>query len=273
MQSFLYLFDRQGLRWFISLILPVVGRLTKNGVQSLKYDDGWIHNFSNGIIVEPAPRLRNVHVSEPINKYIWGLLYSPKPGDTVVDIGAGLGSETFYYAASVGQLGRVLSIEAHPYIYKFLSKTITLNKFNWVQVVNTAVSDRKGFAFIEDDIHSHIGNSIVQDSDSSSLQVETITLDQLCDLYGLVQIDFLKVNIEGAERLAIAGMNSIIKRTKCVCISCHDFKYRETGNTFFATKSIVEDYLVSNGFILVPRYDGDREIADQVNAWNPLIVD
>ena len=68
-------------------------------------------------------------------------------------------------------------------------------------------------------------------------------------------------------------MASAISKTAIVSISCHDFKYERTGNEFFRTKESVERYFQDNGFILVPRLSNLPEVSDQVNGFNPKLVD
>ncbi len=268
LQSFINFLDRPGGRWIIEVGLPLIARLSVDGVQKLRYHKGWIHYFADGIIVEPSPRMRKLHLSEASNKFTWGFLYTPKIGDIVVDIGAGLGSESFYFANKVGSAGRVLSIEAHPLICDYLSRTMKLNSFTWVTVLNLAVADRTQTVTIEDDMLNHLGNSISPKAGSSGIPVAALPIDEICLLEGISSIDFLKMNIEGAECMALIGMNDMIQRTKYLCISCHDFKYRETGNKFFQTKESVEDFLINNGFTVVQRTGEAREIGDQVNAYN-----
>ena len=216
--------------------------------------------------------MRNTHLSESSNKFTWGFVYTPKAGDTVVDIGAGLGSESFYFANKVGNAGRVLSIEAHPLICEYLGRTIELNQFTWVKVLNLAVADKRQTLAIEDDMLNHLGNSISPKAGKAGIPVAAFSIDEICRLERVDNIDFLKMNIEGAESMALIGMSDIIQRTRYICISCHDFKYRETGNKFFQTKLFVENFLIDKGFTIVQRTGENREIGDQVNAYNKHFI-
>ena len=262
--------DRPGSRWVISSLLPLLARKSKHGVRSLNYANGWVHQFDEAVVVEPEPRMRCQHISEESNQGIWGLLYTPRQGDVVVDVGAGLGSESLYYARKVASTGRVLAVEAHPIICDFLKRSIELSGFSHVTVMNLAVTDMQQTVMIENDLKHHLGNAIARDG--TGVAIEGLPLDSICAMAGITHVDFLKMNIEGAERLALGGMENILLRTKFVCISCHDFKFRETGNEFFRTKELVENYMRRHGFKMVPRSNADREIADQVNAYNPALV-
>lgn len=262
--------NRPGLRWVLTSLLPVVARSSPDGVRRLEYrNGGWEHHFEGISSVEPTPRLRGHHLRDIANRTAWGYLYTPKYGDTVIDVGAGLGDETVYFAMKVGTKGRVISIEAHPIIFGFLARTVELNNFRQVKPLNLAVSDKLGTVSIENNLDHHLGNAILQ---GGGLDIEASTLDQICQQQGIDRIDFLKMNIEGAEKLAILGMVEMIRRTAVISISCHDFKWSRTGNDFFTTKTAVENFVQDHGFITVPRSSARPELADQVNAYNPDLI-
>lgn len=264
--------DRPGSRWIISISLPFFAKLSINRVINLHFDNGWIHEFSDGIFVDLEPRSRNIHLSDQKVLFIWGFLYTPKTGDTIIDIGAGLGSESFYYAKTIGPTGRLLSIEAHPLICGYLKRSMDLNNFYWAEVSNLAVSDESQVVFIENDTVNYLGNGISKNPITEGFPVDAMPLDKICELHNIEMVDFLKMNIEGAEGLAVRGMERILRNTRYISISCHDFRFMETGNNFFRTKAIVEKYLIEQGFELVPRLGESRELSDQVNAYNKSLV-
>ena len=57
-----------------------------------------------------------------LTKRSYCLRYQPKPGDTVVDVGAGMGDDTLVFSRMVGPSGRVFSFEAHPDTFRCLQK-------------------------------------------------------------------------------------------------------------------------------------------------------
>jgi len=120
----------------------------------------------------------------------------------------------------VGAEGRVISIEAHPGTFACLQKTIRSNKLSNVTAIHCAVSDAEGQTPISDDAVD-IENTII-DTDTGVL-VASKTLDSILEPHALRTIHFLKMNIEGAERLALAGMSVTVAHTDNLCISCHDF--------------------------------------------------
>ena len=70
--------------------------------------------------------------------------YVPREGDTIVDVGAGTGWETLLFSRTVGMSGRVISIEAHPRVFRCLSKMRAANRLENVTLVQAAVADQEG---------------------------------------------------------------------------------------------------------------------------------
>ncbi len=76
--------------------------------------------------------------------------YRPEPGDTILDLGAGVGGEARLLSRLVGPSGRVVSVEAHPRMFGCLRRTIELNRLSNVTAVHRAMMGVRGIAFIED---------------------------------------------------------------------------------------------------------------------------
>ncbi len=127
--------------------------------------------------------------------------YRPGPGDVVLDLGAGNGGETFYLARMVGETGRVIAVEAAPGPYAELAGLVSLNGWRHVEPVHAAVTDTPGTVTIQDD-ESWVGSSIYA---GSGVPVRATTIDDICADLGIDHVDWLKMNIEGAERDALRG--------------------------------------------------------------------
>ena len=143
-REFAFRLDRPGTRWLLSTLMPLYGMFAKDGVRKLQFDSGWIHTFDDYSVVEPAPRARDYFMSQAENQYLWGYLYTPRPGDTVLDIGAHLGWESIYYAGKVGPRGRVIAVEANPIMFGYLERSIKLNNYHNVTCLNFAIAGSAG---------------------------------------------------------------------------------------------------------------------------------
>ena len=191
----------------------------------------------------------------------WLYRYEPKPGDVIVDVGAGVGSETFVFSRAVGAGGRVLAIEPHPETFCVLKAQVGANKLANVALEQVAVTATAGPVYIEDR-ERHERNTISGEWTEGRRQdpVEGVTLDDLRRRHGLERIDFLKMNIEIAETAALDGMSEAIGVTRHVCIACNDF-------LGLPTRERVTSFLRERGFTGETRDTDERAfVRDHVHA-------
>ncbi|NOX29198.1 MAG: FkbM family methyltransferase [Actinobacteria bacterium] len=152
------------------------------------------------------------HVLAALDQYL-------KPGHTVIDCGANIGVISFYAAAIVGSTGRVVAVEALSDNARLLRISAALNGFDHVEVHNAAVGDRPGSLVIDTAAGSNgiVGgrlDELIHTSDPAVLAVRTVcptlTLDSLAD--SLDRVDLIKLDVEGAEGLAVAGGMKLLER-------------------------------------------------------------
>ena len=234
-----------------------LGRL-KGRDQRFAIDDHghWVNRQPGATIVSMIPHTATY---AEYRKWVldnWAFDYEPQLGDTVIDVGAGVGEETVVFSQLVGLNGRVIAIEAHPETFSCLVETIEQSGLTNVVPVCAALTDRDGVAFIGS-LDNYLANSIVG---GSGAEVPARSLDSLADGLGLDRIALVKMNIEGAERLAVQGMERIASRIAHVAISCHDFIADRDGGDEFRTKDDVRKVLDKFGFRITTR-------AEHPDAW------
>ena len=188
----------------------------------------------------------------------WFQRFSPKPGDVIVDIGAGRGEDVYAFSRAVGGTGRVWAIEPHPTSFRTLKKLCERNHLDNVTALNYACVDPAAQLQIET-LPVWESNYVRSGAASeTSHAVEGIPFDELSDRYGIGAIDFLKMNIEGAEREALPGCRRALERVRNVCISAHDFRAARGEGEQFRTKEFVTGFLTPAGFKLVTRDEDPR---------------
>lgn len=232
----------------------------------VSYRDGtWIHRHPDGILVEPQISLATIADLEAraIDCFMFG--YTPQPGDTVVDIGAGSGLETLPFSRRVGAVGRVIAIEAHPLMFRCLEAMRRLNRLANVTTVHAAVAALNQDILISDWSNYQANTTITE----RGLVVPGRTLDSIVTSLGLKQIDLLKMNIEGAEGAAIDGMAHTIEITHHVAIGCHDFLADWGRGELMRTRSAVESFLRRHRFEVMLRDDPREWIRDTVYGRRP----
>ena len=189
---------------------------------------------------------------------LWFHVYTPRAGDVVVDGGAGIGGETQVFSETVGPSGRVLSLEANPSTFDRLMARIRWNRLENVVAVNCALVDGARPVFVEDRQAVYERNTVSFERRAGDLPVpvEGASLDELCRRHGIDRIGLLKLNIEGAEVVALDGMTESIERTHAVVIACHDFWARKSEA--LRTREPVVAFLRAAGFEVVTRDDDER---------------
>lgn len=189
----------------------------------------------------------------------WFQHYNPKKGDVIIDVGAGRGEDTFTFSRAVGPTGRVVAIEAHPASFAILRNFCHLNGLHNVTPLHLALMDSPGTVAISESASSWMENTITSDHTLPGVTVQAETLDHIVTQQELTEIAFLKMNIEGAERFALSGMQSTIGRIHQICIACHDFRAALGHGQNFRTRDFVEKFLVQNGFTLLSRPHDSRD--------------
>ena len=153
----------------------------------------------------------------------------------------------------VGPSGRIYSIEAHPWTFRALLKMCELNDLANVVPLHYALSDRAGQFWISD--LSNTEENSISDirTHTHTIAVSAITLNSLIETQGIDRIALLKMNIEGAEAMAINGIAKHIDLVDHVAIACHDF----IGDGFL-TRQVVRDFLQRHGFEVIERRNDPR---------------
>ena len=185
--------------------------------------------------------------------------YTPADGDVVVDVGAGVGWELNLYSQLVGSTGHVYAIEADPDTFRWLKRRQELNQLDNVTPVQAALADAPGEVIISSEGWCETHRLVAS---GPGHRVPALRFDDLAEEYGITHVDFLKMNIEGAEGLALKGMDRRARLIRNLAVSCHDFLADQGGDDSSRTRAFVERFLVDHGFEVVERRaDDDRDWA------------
>jgi FkbM family methyltransferase len=139
-------------------------------------------------------------------------------GMTVFDVGAHVGTYTLMAARLAGTTGHVYAFEAEPENFSILKKNVELNGYRNVTCVPKAISNRSGLLTLYvsnqgNDRHTLIGSSTAE-SQGTPCEVEAISLDEFSASIGWPRVDVIKMDIEGAEPMAIEGMPALLSRSE-----------------------------------------------------------
>ena len=141
-----------------------------------------------------------------------------KPGMVVYDVGANIGYISLMAARLAGESGRVFSFEALPGNIARLTRNVALNAMqDRVQIVHAAVVDTPGEATFLSHTSGAMGKaqgSAGRDEHyTQTIKVTGIALDDFVFQQGNPPPEVIKMDIEGGEGMALAGMPRLLKET------------------------------------------------------------
>jgi FkbM family methyltransferase len=154
--------------------------------------------------------------------------FNAKDGDIVVDVGAHIGRYTIISSRRVGQNGKVIAIEADPDNFEMLNRNIKLNKLTNVIPLNYAVYSKetklKLYLPVEESGFT-IYNTIMVNrtaSEGKFIEVNANTLDNLLlqQQNGISHpsINWIKIDVEGAEFEVLKGATNILSKSKDIAL-------------------------------------------------------
>ena len=152
-----------------------------------------------------------------------------RPGQTVLDIGANVGYTTRFLARAVGPTGRVYAFEPNPLIFPLLKENLT--RFEQVKTHNLGLASSAGefplflagnnhsvACFSEEYPATHL--AYMENETMATVLAHVDRGDELLQREGVDHIDILKIDVEGWELNALAGLEQTIARSAGVAIFC-----------------------------------------------------
>ena len=136
-----------------------------------------------------------------------------RPGDVVLDCGANVG--LFVRKALDQGAGLVVAIEPGPENLASLRRNLSAEIASGrVVVYPKGVWDKPDTLTLRIDSQNSAADTFVGEHGSASagIQVPLVPIDQLVDELRLTRVDFIKMDIEGAERKALAGARGTLAR-------------------------------------------------------------
>jgi len=174
-----------------------------------------------------------------------------RPGMTFVDVGAHWGYFSLIAAQRVGALGRVLSVEADPRLFVTLSRNVKTNALGQIEPIHVAAAAEvgtlrmSGYREVDDNWGvSRLRGSSEVTADPTDFDVSTASIDSLLDQRKVQRVDVLKMDIEGAEALALRGMESGLRagRYKLMIIEFHPAALPSFGSSIGAIADLLSNF-------------------------------
>lgn len=190
-----------------------------------------------------------------------------RPGDLVVEVGANIGYFSLILARAVGPEGRVLSYEPDPELNSILRRNLAHNGYLNVEARQAAVADKAGELTFYRSAKSMGDNRLFTHGvDGATFKVRTVALDDdLADLDR--RIDLVKMDIQGAEPLALAGFERILGQRPPRRMLIEFWPHGITGMGH-DPRAVVE-LLRKHGYLVEELGGGELDLDDALTRMTP----
>lgn len=138
-----------------------------------------------------------------------------RKGDVVMDCGAHVG--VFTWQALEAGASKVVAVEPDPANLESLRRNFRQEiAAGRVVLAGVGVWSKPGSMTLNlgEGGNTGVNSMVVNEGSTKTIEVPVTTIDQLAADLGLARINFIKFDIEGAEREALAGALSVLKRDR-----------------------------------------------------------
>ena len=165
-----------------------------------------------------------------------------KPGDIVLDCGASDGD--FTREALKAGAAKVVALEITPESIECLRRNLAAEiAAGKVVVYPKGVWDKDDMLTMYVDPENFAANTVLGNSGlQPSVQVPLTTIDKVVAELGLPRVDFIKMDVEGAEANAIAGARGTIQRFKPRLAIAAEHKLEDQFELPKAVRNVRGDY-------------------------------
>jgi len=167
--------------------------------------------------------------------------YTPKSGDTAVEMGAFRGFFIMKLCNLVGEQGKVLAIEPMPENIRLLKKNLKSNSIKNCTIVEKGVwheADKMVFNKKETDNQS--SSLVIADHGKEQYAVPVDSLDNILDEARIEKCDFMVIQLNGVEIDALRGMSKVRPRNLAIAA-----RYDKPGENAI---SDIRKWMSENGY-------------------------
>jgi FkbM family methyltransferase len=189
------------------------------------------------------------------------------PGETLIDVGANIGTVSLEATAAVGSSGRIHAIEPHPRIFRYLKSNLKLNDINNVECYPVAIGASASEGCLTDDRRDDMNHLL---NDSSSPHTVTVPIRTLDEMFAaLPACDLLKLDVEGREVECLSGACKLLTRCRNVLVEVGD----PNSTRFGYSSGDLKELLQNHGFTVYALHGSqmssvdDVSMTDRVGDW------
>jgi FkbM family methyltransferase len=194
------------------------------------------------------------------------LQHSLAEGAHIVDVGANVGVYAAALAHAVGARGRVVAVEPHPVAGALLERNAAVARRAPIHVDRRAVAADAGCQSFRFGASSELSGLVAEGGD---IRVETVPLDVLIGGLAWPRLDFVKIDVEGAEESVLSGAS----RTLAVADPVVMLEVNNCGIYDFAPLPKSNDLVSLNAFAVKPTRAAELEARGFLSIRAPDAAD
>lgn len=169
-------------------------------------------------------------------------IFTPKVGETFLDIGSYMGYGATRMSQLLGDSGKVIAVEADPDNLKILNANLAHNRIENVTVVPKAIWKFTGELKLRK--RGRQANSLVQEvvDVDNAISVPTTTVDDLLTETKTQNVNLVSLTVNGAEVEAIRGMQSTLQDATNIRIRAAGWYERKGEKVWCIIAPMLKDY-------------------------------
>jgi FkbM family methyltransferase len=188
------------------------------------------------------------------------------PDSVFIDIGANTGVYSLKAAKHLTGSGEVISLEPNLDMLEALSASVKANRFRNVRLRNLCASNVLGHAdFWCNDGKPNSFSLIRHDQDADRMSVITVPVDDLVTWEALTRVDYIKLDVEGAEDIVLEGAKQTIAKFRPIVqyeVTIREIRVDFPNYTGFRAGD-------SSNFVYFPRESACVTVAEELQ-WKRL---
>ncbi len=159
-----------------------------------------------GAVMDVADRYLNINLSD-----IDGLT-----GGTIIEAGAYIGHKAMRYADAIGPEGHVIAVEIDESNFRIMQRNIEVNGLhNRITAIHAGLWSSPGrFESIANSYQRHTLAQIDKLNRSITRMVDCTTIDSIIEEHALAHVDYINVQVNGAELELLKGCEQHIDRIR-----------------------------------------------------------
>jgi len=189
-----------------------------------------------------------------------------QPGDIVIDGGSNIGFFALFAATRLQGKGCIVAFEPDPETFSLVQKNILRNGFgDIIRAERLALTDKDGtFNFNVNSEEPMLNSLFSGDSGSTGhTRVSGVCLDNFLAASGINRADIVKLDLEGAEPLALEGARATLPSVRMLIFEANEPQLKQLA---ISPVELVERTAAAGRFDTVSFID---ERSEKVCCWEP----